>query len=266
MKYTYIITDDEQEWRERAIETINEFNENKAEQDRFLRTYNEKIELELIGSFSDFGVETNAAIARADLVFLDLRFGEFEAGRDLLQLANNAIRKKFVVLSSYKEDLIKNQAQYPQVIGWLHKPLRIGNLEDIVDKFHIDRNDIRAVFTEDYVTIIAQNLRIFYDKIDYIKTGGGEVRITMLDGNRHIFVANVFPLTNFDNRGNLRRISTSCAINIGHKNNQNYTWQIAHDRNSGLYAKHQENKNLIVNEFRITKNFEEIVQIMNERA
>ncbi len=266
MKYTYIIIDDEQEWRERAIETINEFNENEAEQERFLRTYNEKIELKLIGSFSDFGVETNAAIARADLVFLDLRFGEFEAGRDLLQLANNTIRRKFVVLTSYKEDLIRNREQYPQVIGWFHKPLRAGNLEEIIDGFHIDKNDIRAVFTEDYVTIIAQNLRIFYDKIDYIKTGGGEVRITMLDGNQHTFVANVFPLTNFDKRSNLRRISTSCAVNIGHKTDNNFTWKIAHDKKLGFYAKRQEAKDLIINEFRVTKNFEEIIQIINERT
>jgi DNA-binding LytR/AlgR family response regulator len=255
--YSYIVIDDEKNYREQVIELVNAFNE--SEQTHFVETHDVKIHLQLLREHDGLNNHTLQDMQGADLVFLDLRFGETEMGIHLLNMANNANRKNIVVLTNYKADYEKKAAEFPQVLSWLHKPLNIKNLEISIDKFYIRKEGILAVFKQHQVEITAKNTEpILYDNIVCIKSGGQEVNVFLKNGDERTFAANVFSVTRFDGKGYLKRISPSCAINIA------LDWKIENDENVGLFVQLDGFKKLPENELKITNIFRSIVPVLSK--
>ncbi len=248
INYSYIVIDDEKNYREQVIELVNEFN--ASPQTHFVETHDTKIRLRLLREHDGLNNFTLQDMQDADIVFLDLRFGETEMGINLLNMANNANRKNIIVLTNYKADYEKKAAEFPQVLSWLHKPLNIKNLEISIDKFYIKKEGILAVFKLSQVEITAKNTApILYDDIICIKSGGQEVSVFLQNGEEKNFAANVFSVTKFEGKGYLKRISPSCAINIG------LDWKIESSEYSGLFVKYEKFKLLPENELRITNIF-----------
>ncbi len=248
INYNYIVIDDEKNYREQVIELVNEFN--ASAQTHFAETHDINIQLRLLREHDGLNNFTLQDMQDADLVFLDLRFGETEMGINLLNMANNANRKNIIVLTNYKADYEKKAAEYPRVLSWLHKPLNIKNLEISIDKFYIRKESILAVFKPNQVEITAKNTpSIRYDDIICIKSGGQEVTVFLQNGEEKTFAANVFSVSKFDGKGNLKRISPSCAINVG------LDWKIESSDHNGLFVRYAGFRQLPENELRITNIF-----------
>jgi DNA-binding LytR/AlgR family response regulator len=254
--YSYVVIDDEKNYREQVIELVNAFNQ--SAQTHFVETHNAKIQLRLVREHDGLNNYTLQDMQDADIVFLDLRFGETEMGINLLNMVNNANRKNIIVLTNYKADYEKKAAEFPQVLSWLHKPLNIKNLEISIDKFHIKKEGILAVFKQNQVEITAKNTEpILYDNIVCIKSGGQEVNVFLKNGEEKTFAANVFSVTKFEGKGHLKRISPSCAINIG------LDWKIESDEYIGLFVQLEGFKKLPENELKITNIFMSIIPVLS---
>jgi DNA-binding LytR/AlgR family response regulator len=230
MIYTYIIIDDEKMYRDQVKERVFEFNTEC--QAHFQKTFAEEIKLELLSEHTGFTNNLPGQLREANLIFLDLHFVDQMVGLDWLANMNNNVLQSIVVLTNYKADLEKEHAKYPRVIDWLHKPLSIENLIKVVDQYHVQRNNLRAVFRGDHVNIIARNVGdIYYNDIRCVKSGGGDVTIYFVDGNSQTFNANVVAVRDFDRRQHFRLISTSCAINLS------LPWTLGYDNDIGNYAR-----------------------------
>ncbi len=254
--YTYIVIDDEKNYREQVIELVNEFNQ--SAQKHFVETHDAQIQLKLLREHDGLNNYTLQDMQEADLVFLDLRFGETEMGVNLLNMTNNANRKNIIVLTNYKADYEKKATEFPQVLSWLHKPLNIKNLEISIDKFYIRKEGILAVFKPHQVEVKARNTEpMLYENIICVKSGGQEVSIFMKNGEERTFAANVFSVTKFEGKGHLKRISPSCAINIA------LDWEIKNSENIGLFVQLEGFKALPENELKITNIFMKIVSLLS---
>jgi DNA-binding LytR/AlgR family response regulator len=253
--YTYVLIDDEEIFRNQVMQLIAEFNE--SEQLHFVRTYNCRIRLNLLAEYERFENSTPGDMNQADIVFLDLRFDDIPAGIETMRGKNNAELKKIIVLTAYKEDYEKRAKEFPRVLSWLHKPLTTNNLEDCLHLFHIRKNNIRTIFEEEKVTITVGNHEpIFYSDIICVKSGGQEVNIFLKNGIQRTLSANMVSVEKFDGKGNLRRISPSCAINIG------LNWTPENSEGIGLYVNLQTFKQLPAHELRITNLFQKIIPVL----
>jgi DNA-binding LytR/AlgR family response regulator len=255
-KYTYVVIDDEQIYREQVIELVDEFNQ--SEQKHFTETHDTKIFLQLLREHDGLNNFTLQDMENADIVFLDLRFGETEMGINLLNMVNNANRKNIIVLTAYKEKYEQKASDFPQVLSWLHKPLNMINLEIAIDKFFIKKEGILATFRAEQVDIVAKNAPpILYEDIICIKSGGQEVTLYLKNGEEKPFTANVFSVARFEGKGNIKRISSSCAINIA------LDWKtkaIENRLSVQLHGFH----NLPPEELRIGNNFMSIVPVLSQ--
>lgn len=225
-KYAYITIDDEQKYREQVKEMVEEFN--KSPQKQFVETFGERVELELLAEHDGF---TNNRLLsdmnQADIVFLDLRFDGIEAGIDYLIQANARRIKNIVVLTNYKADYEKKAADFPSVLGWLHKPLSLENLENVIEKFHIAKEGVTHIYRKEYLEIIGRkNQYLFYKDITFVRSSGGAVYVYGKGFEEKTYSANILNVKGFVESVGFCKISSSCALNL------DFNWTCYEDKGS----------------------------------
>jgi DNA-binding LytR/AlgR family response regulator len=259
MTYTYVVVDDDKVFRERIITIVEEFNISEEIQTYFKTTYpnSDGIQLKFYAQHEGMDNKVLKNMNDADITFLDLRYdGDNEVGIHLLNLLANQNRKKVIVVTSYKAEYENEKAKYPQVLDWMHKPIRLENLVDAIDKFYIQNENIASVYREDYVEIIAGNRRVIpYSEIVCAKSGGREVILFLTDGTSPAFSANTLSIAKFENRSQLRRVSSSFLINLSKK------WKVAENPKGSFFATPMDYKfaELIEADRKITHNFINII-------
>jgi DNA-binding LytR/AlgR family response regulator len=262
MKYKYVVVDDEKVFRERIVAVANEFNKSESIQDYFMSTYPAcgGIQLEFYAEHEGIDNNVFGNMRDADITFLDLRYSENnQGGFDLLTGLRNESQRSIIVVTSYLEQYATQANNFHQVLAWVQKPLQLDNLKDAIDKFYIKNENIAAVYREDFVEIIAKNGRkVFYNEIICAKSGGGQVRLFLKNGETLTYGANTLSITNFEKSAQLKRVSSSFLINL------DLSWNIKSDQTEQLYVNstQYELPELIEIDRRITLNFKSIIPMI----
>jgi DNA-binding LytR/AlgR family response regulator len=260
---TYIIIDDEVKWRENVINTIKRLNEDANIQHSFKQKFGDNIILNLLLSTDSFG-ELIDKLDNADIIFTDIRFGGSERGLNFLKNLNRGIQKKIVVLTQYKGDYQNQENDFPQVIAWLEKPLKMEALVNTIDRIYIQMNGLRAVHGNDFVEIVARQLKIYYNSINYISTGGAELVIVLQDNTEYTFSANLLCLQHFNKKGGLRQINSGFIININYEIENNYAWHCKL-QGKNFYVENTKLKNMNSQKLKISGTFLDAAKYLMER-
>ena len=205
--YNCILVDDEEQHLNNLEELIEQFN-----------LLNKRaVFLNIKAKYKDISLLINrlGEDNKIDIVFLDLRFYEnFNIGENFLRIVKPNKDTKFVIVSNYIREGLKEALHKPEIIGFIEKDKIEETLQDVIESFWIKKEGLRAVFSDTSVKFYNNDWTdINYDQILYISSERQQVQIFLLDTTMIVMSANFISLNDFQGRGNLIRISKSKIIN-----------------------------------------------------
>ena len=207
--YNCVLVDDEEQYLNNLEELIDQFN----------KTNKRNIVLNVISKYNKISsfLDDLHALIKLDLVFFDLRFYEnFNTGENFLRIVKPEKDTKFIVVSNYIREGLKETLRKPEIIDFIEKNKIEELLPDAIENFWIKKENLKAVFSEKSVRLFYNNewVNIFYAEILYITSEKQQIQIFLVNNAPMIFMsANFVSLNDFQGKENLIRISKSKIIN-----------------------------------------------------